>query len=50
VEFILFAGLASFISEKTGGNASIVVIEDGTSIEKLLEGFHVLKRRKRLSS
>ena len=48
VEFILFAGLAQYMPEETGGKPFIVEIEEGTSVGKLLARFDVPREKKKI--
>ena len=48
IEFILFAGLARYMPEETGGKPCIVEIEEGASVGKLLERFNVPEEKKKI--
>ena len=48
VEFILFAGLARYMPEETGGKPCVVEIEEATSVGKLLERFNVPEEKRKI--
>ena len=48
VEFILFAGLARYMPEETGGKPCFPEVAEGTTVGRLLEQFNVPGEKKKI--